>query len=250
MSETLDQELDEVLRLDPEHPCYARWKQYHLNDLVRGTALAKFLSARLSLGDAAVLDVGCGLGGISIALASVSRKVVGVEVSEDFAQFARRRASGMGIKNVEFVVSSAEQLDMSAASVDLIIMNDVVEHFADPPAAIAQGARVLKRGGHAFVLAPNRNSLSVTLCDPHYGLPFVVWMPQRWRDAYVRLLGRGSHYDGNWFPSIRGLIHAFRRVGITLVPVGFFEYDRPRVAQMNIVNRILKGYPIYLGTKA
>jgi hypothetical protein len=128
-------------------------------------------------------------------------------------------------------------------------MTDVIEHFADPHLAIAEVARVLVPGGNVFVLAPNRFSMSVTLCDPHYQLPFVVWLPQRWRDWCVKTLGRGDSYDGNWFPSMPELIKAFRTEGLSLLPVGFITHNGPRPSRVGFFSRFLWGYPVYIGTK-
>ena len=249
MTATLDNELDQVLKLNPQHPCYKHWREYHLSDFVRGTHIAQFLSSRILLQSAAVLDMGCGLGGISIAVSQVAAKVVGIENVIENVRFAERRAREMGRTNVEFAYGTAESLPIPTASQDLVLMNDVIEHFAEPARAIAEAARVLKVGGHVYVLAPNRHSVSVTLRDPHYQLPFVVWLPQRWRDFCVRIMGRGDRYDGNWFPSVHELIDAFAKVGIELVPVGLFDYQSPRISRMNAFSRFLWGYPVYIGTK-
>jgi hypothetical protein len=80
-------------------------------------------------------------------------------------------------------------------------------------------------------------------------LPFVVWLPNRWRDIVIRQLGRGEYYDGNWFPSIAELSDAFANVGIQLTTYGFFNYHEPGVARPNLIRRLLLGYPVYLGTK-
>jgi SAM-dependent methyltransferase len=249
MTVNFDNELDWVLKLNSHHPCYKHWKQYHLNDLMRGANIAQFLASRLPLQSAVVLDMGCGLGGISIAVSQIAARVIGIENVVEFVKFAERRAREMGRTNAEFTYGTAEALPIATASMDLVLMNDVIEHFAEPSRAIAETARVLKVGGHVYVLAPNRHSLSVTLRDPHYKLPFVVWLPQRWRDFWIRILGRGDRYDGNWFPSMPELIDAFARVGIELAPVGSFDYQGPRIRDMNIFKRFLWGYPVYMGTK-
>src|SRR5216683_6450795 len=99
MRVNLDEELDRVLKLDSDHPCYQKWKQYHLNDLVRGRQVCDFLSSRIALSKGYVLDIGSGLGGISIALSDISARVVGIEVNEEFVLFAERRARQMGRMN-------------------------------------------------------------------------------------------------------------------------------------------------------
>jgi SAM-dependent methyltransferase len=247
---TIEEELDTVLHLDSRHPCYARWRQYHLNDLARGNNIATFLSSRFELHEAVVLDVGSGLGGIAIAVAKICRNVIGIESNEEFSNFARRRAREMGRTNVEFIHGTGESLTIPTASVDLVIMNDVIEHFGRPASAIAEAARVLKPGGHVYVLAPNRHSFAATFSDPHYGLPFVMWLPQRWRDFCVRARGLGDRYDGNWFPSMSDLIRAFGECKIELIPVGQFDGHGSVTSRGRFFRKWLWGYPIYIGTKA
>jgi ubiquinone/menaquinone biosynthesis C-methylase UbiE len=246
---SFETEIDDVLHLDPQHPCYGRWKQYRLDDLARGNNIADFLSSRFRLREAEVLDVGSGLGGIAIAVAKICRNAIGVEPDEECTKLARRRAAEMGRTNVEFIHGAGESLAIRTASVDLIIMNDVIEHFDRPASAIAEAARVLKPGGHVYVLAPNRHSLAVTLSDPHYGLPLVVWLPRRLRDSWVRARGLGPHYDGNWFPSMSGLIRAFAECKIDLVPVGMFDSQGSVSSRGKFFRRWFWGYPVYLGTK-
>jgi hypothetical protein len=100
------------------------------------------------------------------------------------------------------------------------------------------------------VLAPNRCSFSVSLRDPHYRLPLIVWFPQRWRDFLVRTLGRGDHFDGTWFPSMRELIQAFNNVDIELAAVARMDKSGPRETSVRFLSRFLWGYPIYIGVKS
>lgn len=242
-------ELDKTLHLDPQHPCYERWRQYHLTDIERGVAIARFIDSRLPLRSARVLDVGCGLGGLSIALARAGARVTGIDLSCDQIRLAKLRVLELAIPGIEFLASGGEGLPFDSSSFDLVTLNDVIEHFASPSQAISEVSRVLKLGGGVYALAPNRHSLSVTFCDPHYQLPFVVWLPQRWRDRIIRRLGRGQSYDGNWFPSINELIALFAANSISIRPVGFFKYGAPRLCNVSVWRKLICGYPVFWGTR-
>jgi ubiquinone/menaquinone biosynthesis C-methylase UbiE len=246
---TNNNDLDRILKLDPQNPCYSHWRNYHRGDVERSKNVLRFISSKLQLQNATVLDIGCGLGGLSIAVSEWATSVTGIETNEEFVKVATKRATEANRDNVTFVHGTGESLPVVTESVDLVLMNDVIEHFSEPKQAISEVSRVLKPGAHVYVLAPNRGSLSVTFCDPHYHLPFVVWFPQHWRDMLVRKLGRGNHFDGNWFPSMRELISAFQKVHVNLQAVGRMSKLGPREMSPGVFSRILWGYPIYFGVK-
>lgn len=61
-----------------------------------------------------VLDVACGAGAYSIALADRVHSVVGIDISPDMVAGARERAAERGIENVRFIVSDWREFDLSA----------------------------------------------------------------------------------------------------------------------------------------
>ena len=74
-------------------------------------AMAEALAAELALdGHGQLLDVGCGPGSVSLLLAPLFERVVGVDADEGMIEAARREAAGRGVLKAEWVVSRAEQL--------------------------------------------------------------------------------------------------------------------------------------------
>lgn len=92
------------------------------------------------------LDIGCG-GGISTeALARRGYKMTGVDLSEPSLDVARQHALESGLE-ISYLHGSAYKHPFPPSSFDGIIMSDVLEHLHDLPLAILELARVLKPGG-------------------------------------------------------------------------------------------------------
>ena len=94
-----------------------------------------------------VLDVGCGTGGYSIAIAALaSAKVTGVDESERFVARAREDAGP-----VEFVVGDAERLPFADSSFDRVLLSLVLHQLERPQAGVQEAFRVLRAGGRVLV---------------------------------------------------------------------------------------------------
>jgi ubiquinone/menaquinone biosynthesis C-methylase UbiE len=144
----------------------------------RGTALATMIAE-----GSRVLEVGCGTGGFLVAARRAGLEVVGADVATRWLVVARRRLADRGL-SAPLVGANAERLPWADASFDVVVADSVLEHVADPLAALREWRRVARPGGRLLVWSPNRYSL---LPDPHVGLWGLGWLPRRWAPAYVRL---------------------------------------------------------------
>jgi len=91
-----------------------------------------------------ILDIGCGTGRYSAALAAhFDARVVAVDPSEKMLAEARKKVS----ERVRYERASAESLPLPDASVDMVFMSMVFHHFDDPDQAVRECRRVLRRSG-------------------------------------------------------------------------------------------------------
>ncbi|PWS37646.1 hypothetical protein DFH01_12575 [Falsiroseomonas bella] len=103
-----------------------------------------------------VLDIGCGAGRL-VELLTGAARLVGVDVAED--ALARARARHGARPGLDFVRMDAARLGFAEASFDLAVMLDSADALADLPAALAEAARVLARGGRLMLTVANKDSL-------------------------------------------------------------------------------------------
>jgi ubiquinone/menaquinone biosynthesis C-methylase UbiE len=106
-----------------------------------------------------VLEIGCGHGGITCYLAAVgARQVCGIDLNTEHLGFARQFAGEMaqqlgrsGNLPVSFLEMSATQLAFPEASFDLVLADNVFEHFTEPEGVLSESFRVLRPRGRLLV---------------------------------------------------------------------------------------------------
>jgi SAM-dependent methyltransferase len=118
------------------------------------------LAARLaaeSPGRGAALDVGCGHGGLLAALATRFDDALGLELDPELAESARRRFG------VVVAVERLERLPRPDGSIDLVTMNQILEHVLEPRAIVEAARRLLRPGGVSWISVPQGGSLGMSL---------------------------------------------------------------------------------------
>ena len=97
-----------------------------------------------------VLDVGCGSGSMSRLIAKVfpGVEVVGVDLREQYLDFARARAREEGLDNLTYQSADAFALPFQDANFDLVWSKYLLQWLREPKTALAEFKRVTKPGGH------------------------------------------------------------------------------------------------------
>jgi SAM-dependent methyltransferase len=130
-----------------------------------------------SLGGSAV-EIGCGAGRVTHAMAADFARVQGVDVSEDQIELARLHTQN----NVSFSLSDGDRIPLPDASVDAAFSCHVFQHLPDVAAALAYFGeihRVLKQGGTMMIHVPVHQwpvMVSTKLCTL-LKLPYAAFLP-------------------------------------------------------------------------
>ena len=103
-----------------------------------------------------ILDIGAGTGFLSIMLAEMGYRVVGIDISEEMMKRAKKKAQDIGVE-AEFKLGDAENLSFETGSFDAIVNRAVLWTLPNPEKALAEWKRVLKPGGRlCFFLHESR----------------------------------------------------------------------------------------------
>jgi ubiquinone/menaquinone biosynthesis C-methylase UbiE len=113
-------------------------------------------------GETAV-DVGSGTGEDTVALAKLTGHAIGVEPSPGLRAEAERRAADAAVK---FVHGDALALPFGDQTVDVLRCERVLQHVADPAAAVADMARVLRPGGRVVLIDTDWATAIIHPADP------------------------------------------------------------------------------------
>ncbi|HEU4656138.1 MAG TPA: arsenite methyltransferase [Capillimicrobium sp.] len=101
-----------------------------------------------------VLDLGSGAGAdvlIGARRVGPAGTAIGLDMTDEMLEVARRNAAEAGVENVRFVKGYIEDVPLPDASVDVVISNCVINLAADKRKVLAEVARVLRPGGRFAV---------------------------------------------------------------------------------------------------
>lgn len=170
-----------------------------------------YVSGCVSLDGASVLDVGCGGGLLSEAMARAGAAVTAIDLAPELVRIARLHGLESGIQ-ADYRVQSVESLAAeSPGAYDAVTCMEMLEHVPDPAAILAACAALLKPGGRLFVSTLNRTPAAFALAI--VGAEYVA-----------RLLPKGTHQYRDFIkPSELGAW--LRAAGLELEDVSGLMYE-------------------------
>lgn len=175
-----------------------------------------YVSARQPLRGARVLDVGCGGGLLSEAMAREGARVLGLDLSPELIDIAKlhrlESTQGGAILDLEYRVQAVEALaDAEPASFDAITCMEMLEHVPEPGSILEACARLLKPGGRLFVSTINRTPAAFALAI--VGAEYIAG-----------LLAKGTH-DYRSFIKPSEVTRVLRAVGLDVEDASGLHYD-------------------------
>jgi 2-polyprenyl-6-hydroxyphenyl methylase/3-demethylubiquinone-9 3-methyltransferase len=120
-----------------------------------------WIAQRATLAGARVVDVGCGGGLLSDAMAQRGADVLGIDLADKPLKVAQLHALEAGTTSVDYRLISAEALAAEQpASADVVTCMEMLEHVPQPESIVRACATLLRPGGRMFVSTLNRNPKS------------------------------------------------------------------------------------------
>lgn len=131
----------------------------NLNGYRHGTAIKMMVEAadamRRNRDEITVLDAGCGRGELSVYLACLGFRVVGVDISAEGCALAGRLAERLGVvENCKFLAESLEHITLEDNSVDFIVGIGTLHHFVKYGGVPAEFLRIMKGDARGFFVDP------------------------------------------------------------------------------------------------
>jgi len=139
-----------------------------------------FIMENLTPHNPKILDVGCGGGILSEALAKTGAQVTGIDLSQASIKTARQHAQTQGLQ-IEYRYENVEEFTQKhAGNFDAVTCMEMLEHVPEPGKIVAACAQALKPDGHAVFSTINRT-------------PKAFLFAILGGEYILRLLPRGSH---------------------------------------------------------
>lgn len=153
------------------------------------------------------LDVATGTGNTAFALAPFVRRVVGLDLTREMLNEARRIAGERSIANVDWVIGDAAHLPFQDETFDVYVVRAAPHHFHDVDAFMAEAFRVLKPGHDACFIdcappVPARDVLHEVEMrrDPSHVLSMTVeeWVAKLARAGFEVESAQARELDWNY----------------------------------------------------
>ncbi|MEU7932332.1 class I SAM-dependent methyltransferase [Micromonospora echinofusca] len=122
-------------------------------------------------GQGRLLDVGCGPGTVTLALAPYFAEAVGVDPDPDMLAEARRRAEGLGVRNASWTEARAEDLP-AGLGVFRVVLFAQSFHWTDRERVAATAFEMIEPGGYFVHMSDLKEPPAHPVPLPHPAPPF------------------------------------------------------------------------------
>jgi 2-polyprenyl-6-hydroxyphenyl methylase/3-demethylubiquinone-9 3-methyltransferase len=170
----------------------------------------KFINDVVDLSGRKVLDVGCGGGILTEALAKSGAQATGIDLSKDSIEAAKVHARQQGL-NIDYRYENIEETAAKhAGEFDVVTCMEMLEHVPEPGKIIAACSLLLKPGGHAFFSTINRTPKAFLFVI--IGGEYILRLLPRGTHTYSKLirpaeLKQWAHESGLEFRRLASLIY-------------------------------------------
>ena len=210
MSQFTNSDLDEIKKFDDVaqvwwDPKGSMGTLHTINPL-----RTKFITDNMDLSGCKVLDVGCGGGILTEALAKANAHATGIDLSKDSIEAAKHHARQQGL-DIDYRYESIEDLaSKHAGEFDAITCMEMLEHVPEPGKIIDACYKLLKPDGHAFFSTINRTPKAFLFVI--IGGEYILQLLPKGTHTYKKLirpseLKQWAHESGLEFRHLASLIY-------------------------------------------
>ena len=147
----------------------------------------QWIDALAGLQGKLVLDIGCGGGILSEAMARRAQHVTGIDLAGKALGVARLHALETGVENIDYREVAAEALaEAHPAGFDVVTCMEMLEHVPEPASVVRASATLVRPDGWVFFSTLNRNAKSFLLGI--VGAEYLLQLLPRGTHEYARFI--------------------------------------------------------------
>jgi 2-polyprenyl-6-hydroxyphenyl methylase / 3-demethylubiquinone-9 3-methyltransferase len=146
----------------------------------------EWIDRHASLEGKSVLDVGCGGGILTEAMARRGAEVTGIDLAEKALRVAELHLLESGVKVAYEKASAEEFAERRGGAFDVVTCMELLEHVPQPDAMVAACARLVRPGGVAFFSTINRNAKAYLFAV--VGAEYVLGLLPKGTHDYARFI--------------------------------------------------------------
>ena len=151
------------------------------------TKRTDLIEKHINLENKRILDIGCGVGDYSNYFQIKGGEVIGLDLTS--LHISKAHPAN---KNIHYIIGDAQNIPVRSSTIELILINEVLEHVPDDEKIITESNRIMKKDGYLTIFAPNK----FYPFEGHWGFgpfsifPFLSWAPTKIRKWVHKLFNK------------------------------------------------------------